>query len=68
MATPRMAAKAGIPKQPPFGKLSAQAKKSGPQPPIPAKKPRGSTGGPKGRFTKPGAPQAGPGKHPGLGH
>lgn len=43
----------------PFGKLSAQAKKSGPQPTIPAKKPKGPTGGPKGRFTKPGAPKAG---------
>jgi hypothetical protein len=65
VATPRMAAKAGIPKQPPFGKLSAQAKKSGPQPPIPASKPgKPSVGRPtSGRrppFTKPGSPKAGP--------
>jgi len=59
MATPRKSAKAGIPAQPPFGKLSAQAKKSGAQPAIPAAKPAGPSGGPKGRFTKPGAPSPG---------
>ena len=59
MATPRKSAKAGIPKQPPFGGLSAQAKKSGPQPPIPGKKPAKPSVG-KGRpFSKPGAPKPG---------
>ena len=43
MATPRMAAKAGIPKQPPFKGLRQETtKKSGPQPPIPGKKPASS--------------------------
>ena len=68
MPTPRFTGPPGTQKAKPFGKLSGQAKKSGPQPDIPSKKPKGPTGSPKGRFVKPGAPQAGPGKHPGLGH
>ena len=43
MATPRMAAKAGIPKQPPFKGLRGETtKKSGPQPPIKGSKPASS--------------------------
>lgn len=59
MATPRYAGPPGAPKAKPFGKLSAQAKKSGPQPPIPATRTKKPSVG-KGRpFTKPGAPKAG---------
>ena len=61
MATPRKSAKAGIPAQPPFKGPSPFAKKaSGPQPPIPAKKPAKPSVG-KGRpFSKPGSPRPGP--------
>jgi hypothetical protein len=55
VATPRMAAK-GPPKGPPFGKLSAHAKKSGPQPPIPATKVAKPSVGKGKPFTKPGTP------------
>ena len=42
MATPRMAAKAGIPKSPPFGKSKSNVPKTGPQPPIPKAQPKSS--------------------------
>lgn len=42
MATPRMAAKAGIPKSPPFGKSKSNVPNKGPQPPVPSKRPKSS--------------------------
>jgi hypothetical protein len=60
MATPRFAGPPGTTKAPPFGKLSKQAKKSGPQPPIPGKKAKGPSVGKGGNpFTKKGSPSAG---------
>lgn len=60
MATPRFAGPPGAPKAKPFGKLSAQAKKSGPQPPIPSKKASKPSVGKGKPFTSPKAPKAGP--------
>jgi hypothetical protein len=59
MPTPRFAGPPGTTKAPPFGKPSKQAKKSGPQPPIPGKKAKSPSVG-KGRpFSKPGSPNPG---------
>jgi hypothetical protein len=56
MATPRFSGPPGAPKQAKFGKLSGQAKKSGPQPPIPTKKPATKS---RPSAVKPGAPSPG---------
>jgi hypothetical protein len=57
MATPRFTGPPGAPKQPKFKPLhTEQAKKSGPQPPIPTKKPATSK---TPTAVKPGAPAAG---------
>jgi len=65
MPTPRSSGPPGQTKAPPFGKSKSNVPKAGPQPPIPAKKPKspsvGKPFGGKGAppFTKKGAPSPG---------